>query len=167
MKKIAAILFSLIVTAASSHAAALALGTKELRLNGAADFDPSAVALRLGYGYFIADYIEVGGLVQFVDQKNYTSIGVGGFIEYNLETESAFIPYGGLQIGLTQADIGKSSDTALDLGLYLGAKYFVTESLAINGRFLLGVATDDVYLGDDSKGDNTDIVFDLGLNYYF
>ena len=171
MRKFAATLLVLLMFSSVAHAAALALGTKELRLNGGVDFDGPGgtdMALKLGYGYFMADYMEVGGLLGFTDNDYISTLSAGGFLEYNFETESAFIPYVGSQIELMQADIeGGDSEIALTLGLYAGGKYFVNNNLAINGRFIFLAATEDAYLDDKLKGSSTDTQFELGLNFYF
>jgi opacity protein-like surface antigen len=172
MKKIFAVVFALMICAGQVHAAALAKGTKELRLQGGIDFDSPGgtdIALKLGYGQFIADYIELGGLVGYADNDFISTASVGAFLEYNLETESAIIPYVGSQLEIINSDIdvkGADDGFGLNFGIYAGAKYYVTDNLAINGRFVFLAATTDAYLEDD-KGSNTDFVFDLGLNFYF
>jgi opacity protein-like surface antigen len=173
MKKIFAVVFTLIVCAGQVHAAALAKGTKELRLQGGIDFDAPGgtdIALKLGYGQFVADYIELGGLVGYSDNDFVTTASVGAFLEYNLETETAFIPYVGGQLEAINSDIdvkGADDGFGLSFGMYAGTKFYVTDNLAINGRFIFLAATTDAYLKDGNKGSDTDFTFELGLNFYF
>ena len=154
-------------------AAPLALGTQEVRLDGGIDFESSAgtdITLNVGYGYFIADYIEVGGLFGIADNDIVTSLSIGGFAEYNIDTATEMIPFLGSQLRLVYADIdvGASSEsqTALALGVYAGAKFFLTEELAISARFLIEVATDDIY-PEENKINNIDFGIDFGLRYFF
>lgn len=188
MRKTIAFIVALLISTSAAHAAALALGTRELRFGGALDFDSAAgkeFSLNLGYGYFIADYLEVGALGEYSNNDIVTTYGLGGFAEYSIETDSAFIPYAGVQLRYLAADFDlpgsddaqgggteedqrdvSSSSSAIALGLYIGGKFFITDNMALLGRLMFEVATDDVYL--DKKGpENTDLLVDFGLGYYF
>ncbi|HMO51327.1 MAG TPA: outer membrane beta-barrel protein [Kiritimatiellia bacterium] len=172
MKKIVALLIAASMMTASAHAAAIAKGTKELRLNGGINFESpygTDFTLNLGYGYFIADYLQLGGLLGFSDNDLITSLALGGFVEYNFETETNIIPFVGSQLRYLYSDIdlGKgASNSALALGVYVGSKLFITDNLAISGRFLFEVATDDVYI-EEKRANDVDYGIDFGLSYYF
>ncbi len=160
------------IASLSASGAAIALGTSELRLNGGIDFKSPAgtdIAIQVGYGYFIADYLAVGGLAGFYDNDLISGFEIGGFTEYNIETETNFIPYGGLQLRYVYSEInlGGARDTsALALGIYAGGKLFITDNLALNARLLFDFATDDVYV-NKAKTTNTDTALQLGLSYFF
>jgi len=173
MKKACILLFVLGLSVSHAEAAALAKGTRELRLTGGIDFDSLAgtdFQLNLGYGQFIADYLEVGGLLSIGDNDFITTIGVGVFVEYNFDTGTQLIPFVGTQLRYlyTDVELGEKdeSNSALALGGYAGVKLFITESLSINTRFLLELATDDVYL-EKNKTDDINYLIDFGLGYYF
>ncbi len=170
MKKIALLAFVALTFNAHAQNAAIALGTQELRLAGGLDFDTAAgtdLSLDAGYGYFIADFLEVGGLFGFGDNDDVFGLSLGGFTEYNFDTESSFIPFVGGQIELAYYDFDAGGDdTALVLGLYGGGKFFLTGDLAINTRLIIEVATEEVY--PDGNGlDDVDTRIDLGLSYYY
>jgi hypothetical protein len=172
MKKIAALLASFAL-AANAHAAAIALGTQELRLGGGIDVDSAAgtaIAFDAGYGYFVADYFQVGGLFGFSNDDIVSTFSIGGFTEYTFETETEVLPFVGAQLRLINADIdtafGSESETAGALGLYLGVKFFVTEELAVAIRGLVETATEDIYI-DDDEVTNVDVGMDFGLRYFF
>jgi len=172
MKKFAALIATLAL-ATNAHAAAIALGTQELRLGGGIDVDSAvgtAIALEAGYGYFVADYVEVGGLFGFSNDDIISTFSIGGFAEYTFETETEVLPFVGAQIRLINADIdtpfGDESETAGALGLYAGVKFFITEELAISVRGLVETATEDIYIEDDDVT-NVDVGLDFGLRYFF
>lgn len=173
MKKIASILAALTI-ASVAHAAPIALGTQEVLFYGGIDFEsPSGTAVDFdaGYGYFVADYVEVGGLFGFSNDDYISSFAAGGFAEYNFETETDVLPFVGTQLRLIYADVdtafGSQSETAGALGLYVGVKFFITEELAISMRALFEAATEDIYLEDDGQVENVDMGIDFGLRYFF
>jgi len=173
MKKIIASFIAMLFATAGAYAAPLALGTQELRLDGGLDFDSAAgtdLSLTAGYGYFIEDYIEVGGLLGISDNDFITALSVGAFGEYNIDTATEAIPFLGAQLRLIYADIdtGASSDseTALALGVYAGMKFFLTDGLAISGRLLVELASEEIYVEEDKVND-VDVAIDFGLRYFF
>jgi hypothetical protein len=176
MKKIACSLMVLLL-AGNAHAASLAADTQEVRLTGNVDFDSALgteVDLGLGYGYFVADYVQLGGLFGFADNNYLTSFELGGFAEYSIETETPFIPFFGSELKLVYADLDvdldavliSESESALALALYIGSKFFVTEDLAVSGRLVFETATEDIYIEEDDVN-NIDFSFDVGLRYFY
>ncbi len=173
MKKIAA-LIAAVALASQAHATSIALGTQELQLNGGIDFDSvsgTAISLDVGYGYFIADYLEVGGLLGFSDDDFVTSISAGGFVEYNIETETTAVPFIGSSLRIVDVDLDtglvEEGETAGALGLYAGVKFFVTEDMAVSVRALAETATEDIYVEDDGQVENVDFRIDFGLRYFY
>ncbi|HMP89880.1 MAG TPA: outer membrane beta-barrel protein [Kiritimatiellia bacterium] len=159
--------------ASQVSAAPLALGTQEIRFDGMIDFDSVAgtdISINVGYGYFIMDYLEVGGIGGITDNDIVTTFSVGGFAEYNIDTATELIPFLGSQLRLVYADIDvgatSESQTALALGLYAGAKFFLTEGLAISGRFMIEVASDDIF-PEEKKVNDVNFGIDFGLRYFF
>jgi len=173
MKIIAAAVAILALAAVQTYAAPIAVGTQEVQLYGGIDVDSAAgtaISLDAGYGYFVADYVEVGGLFGFANDDIVSSFSAGGFAEYNIETETDVIPFIGTQLRLIYTDIellGQSeSETAGAIGLYAGVKFFITENMAISVRVLGETATEDVYVEEDDIS-NVDVKFDFGLRYFF
>lgn len=170
MKKIIVLALLATFTAAHADAAAIAKGTRELRASGLLDFDSANgtdIRLDLGYGYFIADYLEVGALFGIADNDRVTALRLGGFAEYNIETETDLIPFFGGQMRYIYADFAiGGSESAIAFGGYGGVKFFITPNLALSTRLLIEFATEDIYI-EENKINDMDIVVDLGLNYYF
>jgi len=167
------VLFAAMMSTSASFATMLAYNTEEYRLGGGIDFDSTAGTefdIELGYGYFVKDYVELGGFAGYLDNDFVSSGYVGGFGEYNFETETQLIPFAGTQLRLIYASIdvlGVAEDTtALAVGLYAGLKYFIYDNLAVSIRLLGEVASDDVYAEDDGVND-TDLGIDFGLRMYF
>lgn len=173
MKVITAALAMFAFAATQVYAAPIAVGTQEIQLFGGLDVDSAAgtaISLDAGYGYFVADYVEIGGLFGFANDDIVSSFSAGGFAEYNIETETDVIPFVGTQLRLIYTDIelfgDSQSETAGALGLYAGVKFFITDGLAISVRVLGETATEDVYVEDDDVS-NVDVGFDFGLRYFF
>lgn len=175
MKRFVAVLFATVITASSSFAASmLAYNTEEYRLQGGLDFDSAAGTsfdIEAGYGYFVDDYIELGGLVSYLNNDFTSSGSIGGFGEYNFETETAVIPFAGSQLRLIYssfdiAGVDDDSTMALALGIYGGVKYFIYDNLAVSARMLVEAATDDVYAEEDDVS-NIDFGIDFGLRVFF
>ncbi|MCE9615743.1 MAG: outer membrane beta-barrel protein [Lentisphaerae bacterium] len=155
----------------SAVAANLDQGTKELRLDGDIDFDTAAgdsIQLDMGLGYFVADNLEVGGVAGLADDDRLTLWRLGAFGELNLPVEDLpVVPFVGAGLAWAYADPDRGdSEDALVLGLAGGAKYFVTEDLAIALQLNYQFASEDIFDEEDGLSD-TNWDFTLGLRYYF
>lgn len=153
------------------HAASLALGTQELRVQGL--LDPSSVNgdefnLGLSYGYFFADNVQAGGRGTFVDNDRVSSLGIGGYVEFNVDTGSEVMPFGEAFLGVSNVDVEDAGgdDTAGVVELRAGAKYFLAEQVAIAGAGVFAFATEDIY-PDNKKLRNTDVFLEFSLRCYF
>lgn len=171
MNKLLAVLFATTLFAASIHAAPLAVGTQELLLQGEIDLDGpggTEISLEGGYGYFIADYLEIGGVAGISDSDLSTSYSLAGFAEYNFElVYEGVVPFVGGQIGFASYDVEPiGSQSAMIFGGYTGIKIFITENMAITPRFKIELATDDIY-PEENKLNDVDMAIDLGLRYFF
>jgi hypothetical protein len=152
-------------------------GTRELTLSGILDFEQRgnpALDLEGAYGFFIRDYLEVGGFAElagnFDDVFRY---GLGAFAEYHLP-ELAFlqaprtVPYIGASVGLAFVDSDISEDNAaLIFQPRFGVKWFIRDFFAIDTNFFFAMATDDIYLNDDDDLDPYDVGIRLGIRVYF
>lgn len=173
MKYLSILAAAILAGSSAASASMLAYNTEEYRLNGGIDFDSAAgtdLNIELGYGYFIQDYLETGALIAYEDNDYVSTFSGGGFAEYNFETETALIPFIGssLRLAYAKVEVGDrdNSNTALALGVYAGAKYFVYDNMAISARIIVEGATEDIYVEDDDIND-VDVRADFGLRFFF
>jgi hypothetical protein len=152
-------------------------GSKELSLSGLFDFeqrgDPQ-LDFTGRYGFFIRDYIEVGGFVELAG--NFDDIfryGLGAFAEYHLPdwsfmTSPRVMPYIGADLGFAFVDSDISEDNAaLIFQPRIGLKWFIRDFFAIDTNFFLALATDDLYQNDRNDLDPYDVGIRLGIRVYF
>ncbi|MBW7909340.1 MAG: hypothetical protein H3C50_10585 [Kiritimatiellae bacterium] len=173
MKKIlplaCALALSLGLTAA--RAATLAQDTQELRFNGI--IDPTTLSgdefgLHLSYGYFFADNIQAGGRIGLLDNDLVTTMDLGAYVEYNVDTGSEIMPFGELFAGLANVDIeGSGGDnTAGLMELRAGAKLFLAEHVALAAAGVFAYATENIYPDSNKLRDN-DVFLEFSLRCYF
>jgi hypothetical protein len=174
MKKLA--LFAVVVLfAGSTFAQMLAAGTSELKVSGVLDFetaDDTLLALDVFYGLFFADYTEYGVnlMVEESDHVSIWALGVEGEYNYDLGTE--LVPFVGAGIGYARYDVeyggdeGNDEDNAIIVKGSAGAKYFITENVALSGSFVLRWASEDIFATQDDFED-TDAYLQLGMRFFF
>ena len=133
-------------------------GTREISLDGRFQFDPvTDVNLNLGYGYFLNRNLEVGGRFSFSDTDGApSSYGLVGFADYHFPSESALLPFVGVQVGF--ADPGGDNDTSFLYGVRGGVKYFLNQNVSVNGIL--------EYNDTDSKNADSTFALNLGLSVY-
>ena len=179
-RSFALVAFAVLLGLASSALAQdplLRRGSKEIALSGAFDFehegDPT-LDLTGRYGYFLRDYLEIGGFAELAGDFDDTfRYGLGGFAEYHFP-QWAFLkaprsmPYLGadLELAFLDTDIG-DDNAALIFRPRVGVKWFVTEYFAIDTSFFVAVATDDLFPNDRNDLDPYDLGLRLGLRVYF
>jgi len=171
----------------SSYAVRLGEGTQALDLSGNADFTSASETLNVGYGYFIRDYLEVGGLFNIAHSDALTAFAFGPKAEYNFELDLPVnvVPFVGANVlfqhtkisldtvgtdaesGLPVAVTAHDTHNALSATLYGGAKFFITDAFAISADLALSAATSDVYPKRNHDVGQTDARLELGLRYYF
>jgi hypothetical protein len=163
--------------AVTGFGAAMMQDTSELALDGTLDFDSAngtQILLDVFYGYFVMDYLEVGPTVSFVNQDDLTAwrLGVQGEYDFDLGTE--LVPFVGLSLKYAQLDAdtieGETvdvADSALVFGGTAGAKYFITEDVAISADLAFDWATDKIYPKDNFEYQSTDARLELGLRFFF
>ena len=150
-------------------------GTKELGFSGYIDFEGPAggvdIDLDLRYGYFSARHIEIGGFGNYsrTMDGDVVRYGLGGFAEYHMfgRSSARTIPYFGADLGLFALnwDSGENQN-ALAFVPRIGIKYFFRDYVAVDANFYLGLATEDIYINDNSS-DNYDFGIKFGLRVYF
>jgi hypothetical protein len=157
--------------ALNSHAATLTAETQELRLQGVLDpttLNGSEVDLHVSYGYFFQDNIQAGGRISLVDNDEVSLLGLGAFVEYNVDTGGEIMPFGEFLVSLANVDIDDTGgdSTAGIIELRAGAKYFLVENIAIAAAGVMAYSTDKIYVDDEKVRDN-DVFLELSLRCYF
>lgn len=147
-------------------------GTTELIVNGGLDIDTLAgtqIDLDLGMGYFFADNWEAGGILGFSDSDLVSQYGISGFLEYNYDTGTWWIPYYGGRVGYDFFESNRVdvSEGGLGFGGYAGMKYFFPgyRSLALAGQLNINYSTAEIY-DTDSGSEEFDVAFTMGLRYF-
>ena len=150
-------------------------GTKELGFSGYIDFEGPAggvdIDLDLRYGYFSARHIEIGGFGNYSRTMDggVVRYGLGGFAEYHILGSgwARTIPYFGADFGLYALnwDAGENQN-ALAFVPRIGIKWFFRDYVAVDTNFYLGLATEDIYINDNSS-DKYDFGIKFGLRVYF
>ncbi len=149
-------------------------GTKEIILEGMFTLEnhkgSTRADIQAGYGYFIADNLEVGALASFRKTEwdsewGINSIwGFGGFAEYNIETGGPWLPYAGFRLLLL--DGNDNSDTAINGTFIGGLKIMMTRAAALTIAINFDVASEDIYV-IDRKPDNTNLTGKFGFRVFF
>lgn len=173
MRKVLMLAIATLFVASSGRAAMIQEGTRELGVAGLIDFESGSgtlIDITVGYGYFVADHLEIGGSVGIVDDDDFTQWRIGGFTEYNFDLGTAWVPFLGGSIELSGASLDYGTldedNTAVVFGFDAGVKYFLVEHLAITTALDFNVATDDIYQGKD-EAEDTDFSVEIGLRCYF
>jgi len=169
MKKSGLCLLLALLSGAAA-AASLPLGTQELRLEGTLDPSTGAgdeIDLSASYGYFFADNVQGGGRISLLDNDLVSLVGVGAYAEYNFDTGTEVMPFLEGFVGFASVDIedGKNETSGIFEGR-AGAKFFLTEHLAVAGAGVFAYASEKIYQ-DDNALDDTDAFLEFSLRYYF
>lgn len=170
MKRLLCLAAIATMTVPPASAAMLGQGTQELRISQTyvqrtpAGDDLSA---RLGYGYFVLDYLVVGAEGSFLDNDGVTTYTVGLFTEYNFDTDTPWVPYvgGAMSAVILDAD-GNGSASAIELRMDGGIKYYLKDDVALYGELNAAVATDDVFVDGDTL-ENNNFGIEIGFRIYF
>jgi len=147
-------------------------GTKVLEGAGSIDGDTplgTDVQLQLGYGYFIADGIEVAGIGGFSDNDEFTTYNVGARIEYNLVLDSEVVPFVGagvLWVGSEVDETDESNDTAVGR-FSAGLKWFIRNDVALTFSAVYDIAADDIFVDEDGELQDDNFSGLFGIRYYF
>lgn len=153
-----------------SYGQMLMTGTQEIQVEGEIDFQSYAgtlVDVEVGYGYFIADYLEVGGMIELLNNDDVTAWGIGGMAEYNFDLGTELVPYVGGNLGWFTYDYDHGdSENAVVLGGEVGAKYFIIDNVALASG-LYGEWSSEKVFADDDKLTDTDFGIEMGVRCYF
>ncbi len=176
-------LVSLLLLTASTQAAVIRAGACNVRADlgletPIGDYDVPPVTF--GLGYFPRDNVEAGLLLGYRKlgwDSYWRNSGVwelGLFSEYHLDVNFPFHPLAGARLSVLDGD--ESSDTVGQLMLYGGAKYFLSEYVALAFHAGLALATEKIFdvtthMRPDGipygEGDSFGFFFSLGLRFYY
>lgn len=168
------LIFSLALLLAIStgvRAAVISKDTQELRLQGTLDptsVNGSDIRVNVSYGYFFEDNVQAGARVDIEDNDRVSRIGLGGFAEFNFDTETDLMPFGEFYAGLANVDVeGSGGDNLAGIiELRAGAKYFLSENVAVAAAGVFAYATEKIY-PDKSKLRDVDAFIELSIRCYF
>ena len=154
--------------AIAAHGASLKEGTQEFSVGGA--FEPKSSSgadfnVKLTYGFFAADNLEVGGRIGYHNNDETTLFSAGPFTELNFDLGGEFVPFIGAELDFAHGDSSPKSNDGLALTGYGGGKYFLAENVAITAKLDASWATEKIYA--KKKGaDSTNIEVEFGMSFY-
>lgn len=170
MKRVEFALLVAVLLCGSASGAMLSEGTREVSISGKLEQDETTVlTLALRGGYFFRYAVEGGGIFEIETAgSSYTQTRIGGFVEWNWDTELPVIPYAGTYAGIVHASVrGEGSDLAVECSGWAGAKCYLLENLAFGAQIQVWLATDDIYLTGSNDYGATEWSFILRTSFYF
>jgi outer membrane protein W len=150
-------------------------GTREFSISGG--YDPDGVVgseldLELGYGVFLRDGVEVGGLLGYTSYEDAGLGGdlkvwaLGGFVEYHFDMASMSVPYIGATVGYSNYDTGALDDSSFVYGPRVGVKYFIADNVAVDIALEYLLASEDIFVNEGVVEDN-DLSLSFGIRAMF
>ena len=152
----------------SASAARMEEGTQELGISGSAqDTDVLAYTVEVGYGYFIAKDLVIGGNVGYEADDDAWEMNLGANIEYNFDTESTMVPFVGAGIRWAYADNGAGdNEDSYVLVPNAGVKFFVVDTLSVGAKVAYYKADVERYKYEDEWKDNK-VALEVETRFYF
>ncbi len=157
-------------------------GKNDLSLYGGFDYQgPNGdnIYLQLGYGWFLRDDLLVGGEFQWTliediapGENDYRSQQASLVLEKLFIGDSELVPYVGVEIGFRNTKFSDDTmlndldDSGLVIGGRVGARYFLTETVSIDGSFVWLSANKDVFIVDFETDDQY-LYPSFGINAVF
>ncbi len=146
----------------------LPAGTFELQLGGHMDFNnpngDTDFTIKPALGYFVWDCIELGGFTAWDYDGSKNGFGLGAFGEFNLDLEYYFVPYVGFKVGYFFGNL--YIDNYILTEYTIGAKYFISESVAPFIELYYDLASEDAFV-EDYEPKNYDLGLNLGIRCFF
>lgn len=151
-------------------------GRHELSLHVAPDFEGpvgDTLFFEVGYGQFVNDALLVRANLSFAlledvippgDDYRTRALSLGA--DYHFRTDNTVVPYVGVDLGWRRTQGSSTDESGLVYGPRVGAKFFVTESAAIDLHVAYEISTDEVFI-DDFQLDDTDLTTAIGLRLYW
>lgn len=148
----------------------------ELSLYGGFDFqgpNGDKIDLAVGYGWFLRDDLLVGGEFQWAllediapGEDDYRSQQASLVVEKLFPGESKLVPYVGLEVGFRNSKFEDLDESGLIYGGRVGARYFLTESVSIDGSLSWLLADKEVFIVD-FEADDQYLYPSVGINAVF
>ncbi len=151
-------------------------GKNELKLHGGLDFqgpNGDKIDLRGGYSWYLSNSLLVGGEAQWSviediapGENDYRAQQVNLVAELLFIGDSELVPYAGVEIGFRSSKFNNLSESGLVFGGRVGARYFLTESVSINGSLSYLIADKEVFIVDFEAEDKY-LYPSIGINAVF
>ena len=157
-------------------------GKNQLSLHGGLDYQgPSGdnINIQAGYGWFLSDDILLGGEIQWSlvediapGDNDYRSQQYSLFVEKLFIGDGNLVPYVGAEMGFLNTKYNDSSevnevdDSALVYGARGGVKFFLTESVSIDGSLVWLMSSDEIFIVD-AEMDDQYLYPSIGINAIF
>lgn len=151
-------------------------GKNELSLHGGLDYQApngDKIDLEVGYGRYLRDDLLVGGELQWALLEDISSKG-GDYrsqqaslvVEKLFIGESELVPYVGFEIGFRNSKFEDLDESGLVYGGQVGARYFLTESVSIDGSLSWLLADKEIFIVDFEAEDQY-LYPSFGINAVF
>ncbi len=151
-------------------------GTREFSIEGGWDPDGAAGAeleLSFGYGVFIRDALEVGGLLSYLSYEDAGGPGVdakgwelGGFVEHHFDMATMTVPYVGARVEYVKVELGSWDESAFVYGPRAGVKHFIADNVAIDIALTYMLATEDIFI-NEGVAEDSDLSLSFGIRAMF
>lgn len=158
--------------AVSSYGALLEAGMSELSLMGRIDLETGSGTLYeadVTYAYMMMDFVGTGAKFSLNDSDEVTFWALGPYAEYNIDVGGDLIPFVGAAIqyvSLQDHFPGGRGEETFMFSLLLGARYYVTDNVAVSGAFNMKHASDEIFLeGAETK--SSDETIEIGLTMFW
>lgn len=133
-------------------------GKNQLSLHGSLDFQGANgdnTDIQVGYGWYIDDEILIGGEYRWIliediapGEDDYRAQQASFVAERLFIGDSELVPYVGGEIGFRNSKFEDLDESGLVYGGRLGARYFLTESVAIDVSVNLLLSDKKVFIVD-------------------
>lgn len=151
-------------------------GKNELRLHGGLDYqgpNGDKIDIALGYGWFLRDDFLLSGeyrwaLIEDIapGEKDYRSQQGSLVAEWLFDRDGNLVPYVGAEIGFRNTRFPDNDESGLVYGGRVGARYFLSESVSINGSLSWLLADKAVFIVDFEAEDQY-LYPSIGINAVF
>lgn len=146
----------------------------ELSLHGGFDYQgPNGdnIDVQIGYGWFLRDDLLLGGefqwaLIEDIAPRDYRSQQYSVVAEKLFIRDAALLPYVGVEVGFRNSKFSDLDESGLIFGGRLGARYFLTESVSIDGLLQILLSDKDVFIVD-FEADDQYLYPSIGINAAF
>lgn len=151
-------------------------GKNELSLHGGLDYqgpNGDRIDIAVSYGWFLRNDLLVSGEYQWAliediapGEKDYRSQQGSLVAEKLFIGDSSLVPYAGLEIGFRNSRFTDNDESGLIYGLRAGARYFLTDSVSVDGSLSWLFSDKEVFIVDFEAEDQY-LYPSVGINAIF